>query len=105
MHSPGETDSEPAELRSAVLALNKLLDLDLAIIEDAYQIEHLARQQQIERLAGLGQIAAGVAHELRNPLNVIKTSVYFLRSAQTPRLRRRPSTSAGSNGMSNWLTA
>ena len=98
-------DREPAELRSAVLALNKLLDLDLAIIEDAYQTEHLARQQQIERLAGLGQIAAGVAHELRNPLNVIKTSVYFLQGRATPRLRRRPSTSAGSNGMSSWLTA
>ena len=77
-------DREPAELQTAVLALNKLLDLDLAIIEDAYQTEHLARQQKIERLAGLGQIAAGVAHELSNPLNVIKTSVYLLQTASDP---------------------
>jgi two-component system, NtrC family, sensor kinase len=82
-------DREPAELRSAVLALNKLLDLDLAIIEDAYQTERLARQQQIERLAGLGQIAAGIAHELRNPLNVIKTSVYFLQSARDPTAEKK----------------
>ncbi|MGZ3486595.1 MAG: sensor histidine kinase [Isosphaeraceae bacterium] len=82
-------DREPADLRPAVLALNKLLDLDLAIIEDAYQTEHLARQQQIERLAGLGQIAAGVAHELRNPLNVIKTSVYFLQSARDPTAEKK----------------
>lgn len=77
-------DREPAALHSAVQALNKLLDLDLAIIEDAYQTEYLARQQQIERLASLGQIAGGVAHELRNPLNVVKTSVYFLLNASDP---------------------
>jgi two-component system, NtrC family, sensor kinase len=82
-------DREPAELQSAVLALSKLLDLDLAIIEDAYQTERLARQQQIERLADLGQIAAGIAHELRNPLNVIKTSVYFLQSARDPTAEKK----------------
>src|SRR5262249_40423845 len=59
-------------------ALNKLLDLDLAIIEDAYQAEYSDRLQRAERLATIGQVAGGVAHELRNPLNVVKTSVYFL---------------------------
>src|SRR5262249_22458976 len=59
-------------------------DLDLAIIEDAYQTEYLARQQRSERLATIGQVAAGVAHEIRNPLNVVKTSVYFLLNARQP---------------------
>ena len=65
----------------ARISLNKLLDLDLAIIEDAYQTEMQRRQQQVERLATIGQVAGGIAHELRNPLNVIKTSVYYLRNS------------------------
>lgn len=69
---------EPAELVATIPSLNKLLDLDLAIIEDAYQAEHVLREQRNQRLATIGQLAAGLAHELRNPLNVIATSVYYL---------------------------
>jgi signal transduction histidine kinase len=75
---------EPGGLTDTVRALNKLLDLDLAIIEDAYQAEYVARLQRTERLVTLGQVAGGVAHELRNPLNVVKTSVYYLLNARTP---------------------
>ena len=37
-----------------------------------------------ERLATLGQISGGIAHGIRNPLNAIKTSSYYLLNARNP---------------------
>ncbi len=79
-----EWPGDASGLQEASLSLTKLLDLDLAIIEDAYQAEASARLQRTERLATMGQVAGGVAHELRNPLNVMKTSVYYLLHARNP---------------------
>ncbi len=81
LHTSWQDDART--LKETVRALNKLLDLDLAIIEDAYQAEYMSRLQRNERLATLGQVAGGVAHELRNPLNVVKTSVYYLLNSRS----------------------
>lgn len=75
-------DGPWSELLSHLASLHLRLDLDLAIIEDAYQTEYRRRQTTAERLAAIGKIAGGIAHELRNPLNVVKTSVYYLLHAR-----------------------
>lgn len=72
----------PAELQNTQASLRKLLDLEFAIITSAYQAEYLAKLQRSERFAALGQVTGGIAHEMRNPLNVIKTSVYYLQNAR-----------------------
>jgi signal transduction histidine kinase len=74
---------DPDELAECLRSLYRRLDLDLALIQGAYQAENDDRLQRAERMATLGQVAGGLAHELRNPLNVVKTSVYFLRNARS----------------------
>ena len=50
------------------------------IFRDLTQIEHHEEQEQLkERLALLGQMAAGMAHEIRNPLGGIEVTTSLLR--------------------------
>ena len=71
-------------LLSVIESLGTLLDMDLALIQEAYESEHNSLLQRTERLATLGQVSGGIAHELRNPLNAINTSVFFLSRAKNP---------------------
>lgn len=57
----------------------------IAVFQDlteARRIEERLRHE--DRLAALGEFAAGLAHEIRNPLNVIKGSVDMLRESLKP---------------------
>jgi signal transduction histidine kinase len=66
------------------LAIHRVLDLDLAIMLHTYRQELEARQVRAERLATFGQLVGSIGHELRNPLGVIETSLYVLKSRNDP---------------------
>lgn len=57
-------------------------------IEDVSEIKALTQQLiRADRLAAMGELTAGVAHEVRNPLGVIRASVQLLEEAQCDQTR------------------
>jgi signal transduction histidine kinase len=77
-----------AEGSSIRRAIDKGLDLDLAVLVESYVAAELERAQAAERREGAerskrlesaGILAAGIAHEIRNPLNGAQLHLTFLR--------------------------
>jgi len=55
------------------------------IFQDLTEIEALEQEVRLkERMAALGEMAAGMAHELRNPLAAISGSVQYLKGSLSP---------------------
>ena len=51
----------------------------LLLIDDVTEQRHLEAQLiQSEKLAALGQLSAGIAHEIRNPLSAICSAAYYI---------------------------
>jgi PAS domain S-box-containing protein len=77
-----ETSFSPVQFRQLVQSFNKLLDLDLSIIQDAYQAEYLRLEKLAEHERGevkfsrLVEAAAGMVVILREDLTVGYFSPY-----------------------------
>ena len=69
---------DPAARERASRAVDRVLDLELAIMLHTYREDLLSRAARTERLATFGQLVGSIGHELRNPLGVIESSVYLL---------------------------
>jgi two-component system sensor histidine kinase HydH len=75
----------PARLR-ATQAVHQIMDIELAIMLETYREDLLIKNRTAERLATIGQFAASIGHELRNPLGVIESSAFLMKQ----HLERQP---------------
>jgi len=74
-----EVEEEQAHAEQALKEYSEQLEEIVEERTKELRKEHEANIRN-ERLAVLGQLAGGVAHELRNPLGVIANAVYYLRT-------------------------
>ena len=79
------TGNDPDEIRQIARAINRLGATLREKIEKEKQIEDQLRHS--ERLAALGRLIAGVAHEVRNPLATIRLRVQMCQASGGPGVR------------------
>lgn len=76
--------ADPAAMQRIATPLHQIIDLELAIMLETYREDLVIKNRNSERLATIGQFAASIGHELRNPLGVIESSLFLLRQHLGP---------------------
>jgi two-component system, NtrC family, sensor histidine kinase HydH len=77
--------ADPQRLRGVLDAIERAVDLDAALMLEIRREDLLARIKRHERLAMLGELSAGIHHELKNPLAAIAATVFALQERRTLR--------------------
>ena len=67
----------------ALDAVSRALDLDLSLMLASSQDDLKSRIKRHERLAMIGELSAGIHHELKNPLAAISATVFALQERRT----------------------
>jgi len=72
--------TERKRAQDDLIAANERLEAAIASVKEAHQELHAVQLQLIEaeKLKSIGRLAAGVAHEVKNPLAIISMGVEFL---------------------------
>jgi two-component system sensor histidine kinase HydH len=95
-------DADVPQADSKLDSLQKLLTLETAIMAESYQGTFVERVRESERsavqerltqaehLAQIGQLAASLAHEIKNPLAGISGAIQVIRDAMEPGAPHRP---------------
>ncbi|HVY61604.1 MAG TPA: protoglobin domain-containing protein [Planctomycetota bacterium] len=85
-----DTAAGLAEARAEIHALDRLLDIELAVMLHTFREDYASQVQRSERLATFGQLVASIGHELRNPLGVMESSLFIARdrAPQDEKLRK-----------------
>lgn len=78
LHAALRAEAVP-EAQLTHTAIDKICDIELAIMLQTYSEDYAARLRDHERLAALGQLAGFIGHELRNPMAVMETSLHLLK--------------------------
>jgi signal transduction histidine kinase len=58
--------------------VERILDIELAVMLATYRDDLMEQMRRQERLATIGELAAGINHELKNPLAAIGASLFAL---------------------------